>query len=230
VAASPAPVVNLPEKRVRPFSKFAIGTKSSTLGAGGQLAVPLTRWLNLRGGVGFFNFGYAIGIDGASYEGQIHLKNGQVSLDIFPFKMGFHISPGLLIYRSSFSASVYVPGGNTFDLGNDTYSSSATDPVMGTANVAFSRTYMPDLTIGFSNMITKGRKHWSVPLEVGAAYTGHYAVQLALRGSACVNAGCMSTSSPLIQQSLATEEGSLTESAKHYQIYPIISSGLAYRF
>jgi len=233
VAVPPAPIAkkNLPDKkRVLPFSKLAISTKSSTLGAGGQVATPLMRGLNLRGGADFLNFGYAIGVDGANYEGQIHMKNGQVSLDWFPFNKQFHISPGFVIFKTALSASVYVPGGNSFDLGNNTFTSSTSDPVTGTASILFSHTIMPSLTFGFGNMIAKEGKHWSVPLEVGAAYTGHYTAQLSLQGSACIDAGCMSTSSALVQQSIVQEQNGLDEPMKHYQIYPIINSGLSYRF
>jgi len=218
------------KQRVRPFSKLAISTKSSTLGDGGQFATPLMRSLNLRAGAGFVDFGAAATIDGARYEGQIHLKDGMFSVDWFPFNLGFHISPGVVIFKSALSASVYVPGGNSFDLGNNTFTSSPTDPVTGSASILFSHSIMPALTIGFGNMIAKAGKHWSVPLEVGAAYTGHYTAQLNLVGSACINVGCMSTGSAIVQQSLVQEQDSLNEPMKHYQLFPIFSSGVSYRF
>jgi hypothetical protein len=232
VALTPRAVKNDPTSgSVRPFSSVAFGTSSGTLGLGGQVATPVTRWLNLRGGIDFFNYGYSLGIDGANYEGQLHLKAGRVSLDIFPFHRGFHLSPGVMIFRSAASAAVSVTGGNTFELGGNTFTSSASDPVNGSASLAFSRTVMPMFTFGFSNMIAKGRRHWTVPLELGAAYTGPYSARLNLGGSACIDqVGCMSTSTPEIQQSVVEEQREINEPMKHYQLYPIVILGIGYKF
>lgn len=217
-------------RRVLPFSRIAIGTRTGTLGLGGQIATPLMRNLNLRGGVDFFNFGYGFAQDGANYNGQLHLKSGLVSLDYYPFRFGFHISPGVLIFKSRVAASLSVPGGNTFSLGDNDFTSSQSDPVSGSGSVVFSRSIMPALTLGFGNMIAREGRHWSVPFEIGAAYTGHYTSQLNLSGSACTQGFCMSTSSPMIQQSVVEEQNSLNESMKHYQIYPIITTGVSYKF
>jgi hypothetical protein len=237
--AAPAAIIAVPQpqpakstnRRVRPFSRIAIGTKSGTLGLGGQIATPLARWLTLRGGADFFSFGLTEGIDGATYGGQVALKSGLVCVDVFPFGHGLHISPGILIFKSAIGASMNVPGGNSFSMGDSSYTSDPNDPVTGSGNIVFSRSIMPSLTLGFGNMITrKERGHWSVPFEVGAAYTGHYAMQINLAGSACSQGVCQSTSNASIQQSVTQEQNGLTEASKHYQLYPIISSGVAYRF
>ena len=232
VIAVPAPApVRAKNQSVRPFSRIAIGSKSGTLGLGGQIATPLTRWLTLRGGADFFSFGLNESIDSVNYGGSIALKSGIACVDIFPFGRGLHISPGVLIFKSNISASMNVPGGNSFSMGDSSYTSDANDPVMGGGNIVFSRSIMPSLTLGFGNMITrKDRSHWSVPFEVGAAYTGHYTLQINLTGSACSQGVCVPTSDPSVQQSVAQEESSLNEAAKHYQIFPILSSGIAYRF
>jgi hypothetical protein len=228
----PAPQKKVAEEKkpVLPFSRLAVSINASTLGIGGQIATPLMRTLNLRGGATFVNFGAGAGIDGANYESQIHLKDGQVSLDWFPFGRGPHISPGVVIFQSALSASMYVPAGGAFSLGNTNFTSGVTDPITGSARIVFGRSIMPALTIGFGNMIAREGRHWSVPFEVGAAYTGHYTLQMNLKGTACVNGSCLSTSSTLVQQSLLQEEGSLNEPMKHYQLYPIVTTGVSYRF
>jgi hypothetical protein len=233
VMVTPPPPAKQPptqeRKRLLPFSRLAIATKTGTLGVGGQIATPITSWLVLRAGVQVFTFNYATTIDGANYQAVIMPRFGQVSLDIFPFH-GFHISPGFLYSRSWFSAAMDVPGGSTFSLGGNTYTSSATDPVKGTGAIVFTRTIMPALTLGFSNMITRAGRHWSVPFEFGAAYTGPYSMQLKLNGSACIQYGCMSTAAPLIEQAVTAEQNSLNEPMKHFQLYPIVTGGISYRF
>ena len=217
--------------RLLPFSRVAIGTRTGTLGLGGQIATPLTRWLNLRGGADLFNFHYGLTNSGTNYDGELHLKSGLVSLDVFPFHhSGFHISPGMLIFKSSIAASLNVPGGNTFSMGNSSFTSSPSDPVKGTGSILFSRSIMPVLTFGFGNMIARESKHWSVPVEIGAAYTGHYTTQINLTGTACSQGSCVPTSDPSIQTSVTQEQNDLNEQTKHFQIYPILTTGISYRF
>ena len=215
---------------IRPFSKVAIGIQATSLGVGGSVALPLTRTLNLRGNTNFFNMGYDFGVDGVSYAFELHFRTGQVNLDWFPFHGGFHVSPGILIYKSDLAGRASVPAGNGFQLGGVSFSSGATDAIHGGASLVFSRTVMPSLMFGFGNMIPRSGRHWSFPIEFGVAYMGHNQVQLDLEGTACVQSGCLSTSNSLVQQSLSAEEGDLNESIKRLQAYPIISTGFAYRF
>ena len=223
--------VDLYASPVLPFSKIAVGVEGGTLGIGLQLATSLTRTLNLRGGADFLNFAYNLTLDAAEYGGESHLRSGHVSLDWHPLGGGFRLSPTLVVFESSFGASVFVPGGNSFELGKSSYLSAPADPVHGTASIAMARRVMPAFTVGWGNMLGERSRRWTIPFEIGAAYTGHYTVQLNLAGTACINlVFCMSTTNPKVQQSVAEEEGNLNETMKHFQIYPIVTTGFGFRF
>jgi hypothetical protein len=236
IASPPA----LPEKnnsnkeiRIRPFSRFAVGTKLGTLGWGGQIATPILRRMNLRGGFDLFNLGYGLTSDGTDYYASAHLKSGTVQADIYPFAHGsFHISPGVLIFKNSINAALNVPGGNSFSVGNADYTSDPSDPVHGTGTILFSRSTMPMLTIGFGNMIPRREsRHLSVPFEIGAAYTGHDTIQINMQGSVCQQGqGCGSTNDPSFQQNVQDQQAKINEQLKRIQIYPVLTTGLTYRF
>jgi hypothetical protein len=218
---------------IKPFSRFSIGTKLGTLGWGGQIATPLTRQLTLRGGADFFNFGYGLTSDGTNYYASMHLKSGTAQVDVFPFRRSsFFISPGVLIFKSNVAATMNIPGGSTFTENDTDYTSDPADPVTGSGGVTFGRSIMPALTIGFGNMITRREnKHWSAPFEIGAAYTGHYTLGVSLTGSACqAGQGCGSVNDPSIQANVVAETNKINETLKRIQIYPIITTGVAYRF
>lgn len=221
--------VDLYEGPVRPFSKLGVGAEGGTLGIGLEVVTPLTRTLYLRGGADFLNFGYGLVVDSAQYYGQAHLRSGHMSVDWHPGGGSFRISPGMLVFGSGFSASVLMTGGKSFELGDTAYTSSATDPVHGSATVSMQHKLMPNMTIGWGNVLGQ-RSHFTIPFEIGAAYTGHYSVGLNLAGTACQGLGCMSTTSPQVQQSVSQEESQLNETMKHYQIYPFISTGVELRF
>jgi hypothetical protein len=217
---------------IRPFSRIAIGTKTGTLGLGGQIATPITRWLNLRGGVDIFNFGYNLTSGGTNYGAALHMKSGSISADYYPFhRASFFLSPGVLIFKSTLTASMYVPAGSTFTENDVDYTSDPNDPVNGSGSILFSRTAMPKLTMGFGNMIKRREnQHWSVPFEIGAAYTGHDTIQFNLAGSACQQGICQSVNNPSIQQNVTQEQNKINEEAKRFQIYPILTTGVSYRF
>jgi hypothetical protein len=215
---------------IRPFSTVAVGFQITSLGAGFQVATPLSRNFNLRGGANFFSFTYDFGTDGADYNFDLQLRSGQASLDWFPFRGSFHVSPGLIVYKSQLSGTATMPAGKSFLLGSESFTSSPTDPVHGDASLTFSRSLMPLLTFGLGNIIPRSGRHWSAPVEVGVAYTGHTSVALNLQGTACTQYGCLSTSDPRIQQNIVNEQNNLNESIKRLQAYPILSTGVAYRF
>ena len=228
--AQPASTGKPEAPRIGPFSKVAVGIQATSLGVGGTIALPLTRSLNLRGNTNFFNMGYDFAVDGISYAFELHLRTGQVNVDWFPFHGGFHISPGVLIYKSDLAGRASVAAGNGFQLGGVSFTSGASDPIHGGASLVFSRTMMPSLMFGFGNMIPRSGRRWSFPIEFGVAYMGHNQVQLNLQGTACYQATCLSTASGSVQQDLNAEQGDLNESIKRLQAYPIISTGFAYRF
>src|ERR1700722_11614278 len=71
------------ELQVHPFSTFALGIKAGTLGAGAEVATPLSRSLNLRAGANFVQFQYSFAIDGINYRTGVSYSSGQMSLDWF---------------------------------------------------------------------------------------------------------------------------------------------------
>lgn len=223
--------VDLYREPTHPFSALGLGLEFGTEGLGLQIATPLTRTLQLRGGADFLNFGYGFAVDQAQYSGDVHLRSGHASIDWYPTGGLFRISPGVLIFKSGFAASVSVSGRNNFELGNTAYTSSPADPVHGSASLSMQRTVIPALTVGWGNLIGERRHHWTVPFEVGAAYTGHYTLNLNLAGTACYGqVGCMNTTSAPVQQSVRHEEGQLNETMKHFQVYPIVMTGFTFRF
>jgi len=230
-----AVVVSTPPNRdipgPHPFSAIAIGLKGNTLGIGFEAATPLARRFNLRAGFNLIRFGYTFNIDGVTYASQLHLGSGTASIDWFPTRHGFHISPGIMYARNTMSAVSSVPPGQYFELGSQGYTNSIDDPLNGTARVVFPRNVSPMLTLGFGNMIPHTGRHFSFPFEFGVAYTGAATIDMTLNGTACTYDGCFTfAENQDAQQSLREEIAKLNEKLKRVPIYPIASFGVAYRF
>jgi hypothetical protein len=219
------------DRAVRPFSALAVGVKADTLGAGLELATPLSRSFNLRASVNIFAFNYPFSIDGVYYDARLHFKSGQVSVDWFPRHRAFHISPGMIYLNNTLTAPSSVPAGQYFELGSQGFINSVDDPLTGTSSVVYPRKYAPMLTMGFGNLIPRSGRHFSVPFEFGVAYTGAARIDVSLNGTACTYQGCVTFANNAdAQASLRQEIYKLNEDLKRVPVYPILSIGLAYRF
>lgn len=216
---------------VRPFNHVAIGLKASTLGAGIEIATPLSRSFNLRGSFNYAVIYYPFDIDGINYTTDVNFRSGQIGVDWFPFHGGFHVSPGLLYFRNTLAGQANVPPGRRFTLNDTDYINSVDDPVSGTASVNFSRNVAPVLTVGWGNLIPRSGRHFSVPFEIGAAYTGAGIMDIKLAGTACTRDGCFNAATdPGTQANLKQELKDLNDEVRKFQLYPVISLGFAFRF
>jgi hypothetical protein len=217
------------------FSSVGVGVKMGDLGVGFEAATPLSWHLNLRAGGDFFNYNEPLTEDGITYAATLHFRSAEASVDWFPWAGGFHISPGALLYNGNkVSGAASVPGGKTFTLNDTTYTSSATDPVSGTGSLTLNKT-APKLTVGWGNLVPRDGRHFTFPVELGAAYVGDPKVALNLAGTACYTyeglpyCANVATNS-MIQANLLAQQQKIAKDAQDARFLPIVSLGFAYRF
>jgi hypothetical protein len=230
VRSVPLPRAATVPVEIRPFRSIAIGVKVDTLGAGFEIATPVARNLNLRSSINIFAFDDPFNIDGVNYDARLHLKSSETTLDLF-LARGFHISPGILYVKNTMSAPASVGPGQTFVLGSQTFLNSVDDPVSGSSSVVYPHAFAPMLLIGYGNIIPRSGRHISVPIEIGAAYTGAPQISVALTGTACTTNGCVNfAGNSEAQTSLKQEINILNEDLKRFPVFPIVSVGFAYHF
>lgn len=218
----------------RPFSALAIRTKIGTEGIGLDLATPLNRHLNLRGGASFYSGGLNPSINNIDIVAHLHLASSAISLDYHPFGGSFRISPGVsLSNNNTLEASAVVPPGMAVTFGNIDYTSSPDDPLYGNSTFKLGNKLGPRLTLGWGNMIPHKRgQHFSMPFEIGAQYIGPPTVQLNVLGSACDKdnqCGPVSMGDQL-QKDIHDEVHKLEQTADALKIVPIVSIGLSFKF
>jgi hypothetical protein len=231
VRVVPVPPAAKVPREIRPFRSIAIGFKADTLGAGIELVTPVSRSFNLRSSINVFALDYPFTIDGINYDARLHLKSSETTLDWFPGRHGFHISPGILYVKNTLTAPAFVGPGQAFVLGSQTFINSVDDPVSGSASVVYPRTFAPMLLLGYGNIIPRSGRHLSVPFEFGLAYTGAPQINVALNGTACITQGCVSfAGNPQAQTYVNQEVHILNEDLKRVPVFPILSLGLAYHF
>lgn len=230
-SAEAAPVPAAPGKGSESRIAIGVGIKVSTLGIGGEAALPLGHRSNVRAGFNLFNYSHTFDKDGVTYKGTLNLRSAQATYDFFPIG-GFHVSPGVLFYNGNkLTANASVPGGQTFTLNNVNYLSDAADPVNGTGKLSISKA-APMVLIGIGNLVPRSH-HFSTTFEVGAAYQGPPRVLLNLTGSVCDSTGtfCRSIGSdPTVQSNILAEQNKLDKKASPFRFYPVLSFGIGYKF
>ena len=212
---------------------FAAGIKLSLLGIGGEVAVPITDKMDIRGGFNGFSYDRNFDKDGIAYTGHLNFRSAEAHYDWFPFGGSFHLSPGMLIYNGNkITADASVAGGQTFDLNDTTYASDPNNPVTGKGKIDFKKV-APTFTVGWGSLLPKGGRHWSIPFEIGAAYQQAPQVALSLRGRACDSSGlnCRDISSdPTVLSNVQAEQAKINKDVSPFKFYPLISIGFGYRF
>jgi hypothetical protein len=230
----------------KPLSRLAFDGGVSPLGIQMQIATNLNSHFNLRGAGNLFNYSTNFTVSGISAAAKLNLASAGASLDIYPFRSGFRISPGALFRnQNQVTAAATVPGGTSFTLNGETFYSANANaatgatPVNGSAVLGLNtnKTAMT-ITTGWGNMIPR-KGHFSFPFEIGAAFIGAPTVNVNLGGWVCLDqaqtncSNFASTTNPIgvsAQSALQTQEAKWVKDLNPLKTYPIISGGLAYSF
>jgi hypothetical protein len=217
---------------VKPFSSLALAVKLGVAGIGFDVATPLSKHLNLRGGASFFSYSPNLNEDGITATGTLTFRSVTANVDYFPFKGSFHLSPGVTLYNGNkIIANASVAGGSSFELNNVDYTSANSNPIQGIFDVKLGNQVAPSFTIGWGNMIPRGGGHWSVPFEIGFQYVSSPVLTLNLTGSTVQNGVTVNTATdPNFQANEKAEQASLQSDINALQIYPILSIGVGYKF
>ena len=210
-----------------------IAFKTSLLGFGADVAVPMTRRSNVRVGFAAFNYGRGFDKDGVSYSGRLNLRSAQALYDFFLFRGGFHLSPGVMMYSGNqLTGNATVPGGQTVTFGGVDYASDPSNPLKGSGKLQFSKAG-PMFLIGLGNLASRSERHFVTSFDIGAVYQGVPRTTLNFTGGACDPSGinCRDVSSDsTVQSNILSEQAKINHSASPLRFYPVISFGFGYKF
>jgi len=242
----PSPITNAAVP-ARPFSRIAFGAGVSPLGIQMQVATNINEHFNLRGTGNIFKYSPNFTTNGLTIDANLNLASAGLALDVYPFRAGFRISPGILFYNGNqVTASDSVAGGTSFTLNSQTFYSASANaatgatPVSGSATLGLNAT-KPAFTItgGWGNMIPRKGGHWSYPFEIGVALVGAPPLTANLTGTACYDqaqtecTNLASTTNPIaiaVQNDLQAQIVKWQNDLNPLKTYPIVSAGIAYSF
>lgn len=203
----------------------AIGGKAGTLGAGVELTVGLGRQWNTRLGVNGFDYSDRREESGIEYDAEAQLRSATALLDFHPGGRGFRLTAGAAWNGTKVEGSSLRPDSGVYDIGGVPVPAD----ILGTLDAeAEFDPFVPYVGLGWGNAVGADQKI-GFSFDIGAMFQGEADVELTpvLPANSPIN-------TPLgreaLQVLLDREEREIEEDAADYDIYPVVSIGLTYRF
>jgi len=217
---------------IRPFSRVGMALTAGTSGIGAEIATPLSDHFNLRARGGYFSYYLDFTTSGYNVTGRVLARTVNTSLDYFPFHNGFRVSPGVTLDNgNAVHGNIVVPAGQSFDLGDGTYTSAAGDPVNGAVSLSLGRKVAPSLTVGWGNLIQRQRNRFTFPVEIGVEYIGAPLVNFNLQGSVCDQNGCYKIDTdPATLANVQAQKTKINNDIYPLRFFPIVSVGFGWSF
>ena len=232
---------------ISPFSRLAIGAEISPLGVGAVAAINISQHFDARVSGSIFQYSTNFTTNGFDVDANLHMASAGASLDYYPFHNGFRLSPGILAYNQNrANANAPVTPGTSFTLNDQTFYAATPNAALGitalsgTGSLGLHSTRPAfTATTGWGSLIPRSGKHWAIPFEIGAAFTGAPTVNMSLTGWACYDQAqtlCTNVDDPsnpiavLIQGDLQSQLAKWRNDLNPLKVYPIISTGIVFNF
>ena len=196
-----------------------IGATAGTLGAGGSVAVSLTRSVALRTGYNFFAATFDRDIEGIAYDARPRLKSVPLLVDLRPGGGGFRFTGGVLLNRNELQTRARIADGA--EIGSRVYTQDEVSSLTG--RIASRRT-APYVGIGFGGA-PRGGGRVSVVFELGVVAQGRPRAELT--GVTTL----ADAARDQFERDVAEEEADLQRAIDDLpgvvQLYPVLNLGLA---
>ncbi|MDA8151833.1 MAG: hypothetical protein M0003_03830 [Acidithiobacillus sp.] len=184
-------------------SPFSIIAGAGTTGIFGGAQYRESPYFSTTAEIGGLNVDPQLSSGGASYNMNIHLFNGYVSEQWYPWRRGFYVTAGVFINGNNLSLAPAASNAGYYALATPAkVTISPFDPYFG---------------LGYEQRFSR-RSHWSFNVSAGAAYQGTPKVS--------VTHGV----GPYAQHAYTAEIPSLQQSLSGFKWYPVVQAGIQYRW
>lgn len=198
--------------------QIAVAPKVSTLGYGADLIVGLGSYVHVRGGIHRGDITRDLTHNEIEYDGDVELSSENLFLDLYPGGRGFRITVGAIrndnIYEARSNENTIV------EINGVPYPVALVGRLRA---VATTDEVGPYLGIGFGNAF-RGSSRFRLLFDIGAYAHGEPVVDLIAEPNPGIPIP------PGFEEDLAAEERSLQDEISDYEIFPVVSLSLAFRF
>jgi hypothetical protein len=200
------------------FADVAVAGTAGTLGAGVELTAGISPQINSR-------FGRREASD-IEYDGEANLRTVTALLDYHPGGRGFRLTGGLVYNATEIEGESLPPASGVYDIGGV----PVPVEILGTLDgVIEFDPVVPYAGLGWGNAVGPGNKV-SFALDLGVMFQGKGEVTL----TPDIPEGSPLNSIPgareALQILLDREERDIEADIADYDLYPVVSIGISYRF
>ncbi len=196
---------------------FAISAKGGTLGLGAEATANLLSDVNARVGFNTFNIGWNATEDGIAYEIDLELQTLTGFIDWHPFSGGLRATVGLVANNNELKMKAQSAA--SYDIGGTVYTPE--DVGILTGVVGFNNV-TPYLGIGWGDAVG-ANKNWSFAFDLGILFQGSPKIKLSTTNG-------LLTNNAIFQENLEQEKQQLEQDLNGFDLYPVVSLGLSYKF
>jgi len=207
-------------------AQVAVSGTAGTLGVGAEVTIPLLGpQLSARLGVHGFTYSQRREASEIEYDADAKLRTGTAFLDWHPGGSGFRLTGGAVWNGNRIDGRSRPSPTGTYDIGGVQVPTSVVERLRARADF---NPVAPYAGIGWGNPAAAGRAGFS--FDLGVMYQGKADVRLTPE----IPAGSPINTVPGARQALdillRREEADLEDEAKDYDVYPVVSLGVWFRF
>ena len=198
--------------------EFSVGAKLGTLGLGVELTKEFKPNINGRIGLNKWSIDRDGTEDDIKYKIELELKTIAAMLDWFPMGGAFRVTGGL--FSNGNELNMTGESQANYTIGNTTYSSSDIGSLTGKVDF---KSVAPYLGVGWGNVVKD--RGWNFAADVGVLFQGSPKVDLQAN---------LTPTSPVsasdLEADVQREENQLESDLDSFDMYPVLSLIVAYRF
>ena len=201
---------------------WGVGVKIGLTGLGLELTRSLTETINLRASYNTFEFDEDINDTDVSYSGEFKKNSLGLFADWHPWDGGFRVSAGVYHHfdnEINIVATSSVAG--TFEFNNQVFDASNIGSVNG--SVSFEKT-TPYFGIGWGNASQAGQK-WGFIVELGVQFQDAPSASLVANNCTLPLGVCDELNAAIV-----AEISSLEDDIDEFDLWPVLSIGISYKF
>ncbi|MCF6282382.1 MAG: hypothetical protein L3J28_09260 [Candidatus Polarisedimenticolaceae bacterium] len=200
---------------VQAAGNFALTAKAGTLGYGLEGTTNIFSNINARFAYNAYGYSEESNVGGNKIDVDLKLQSATLLLDLHPMSGGFRLSAGIAFNGNQIDLRSQS-GGSTV-VGDTTYSDISLDGKVEFSPIA------PYLGIGWGNAIADD-KGWGFNVDLGVLFQGEPDLDLTASGDPVI------INSALFQANLKKESDSAEDDLKTFDLYPVFSFGISYKF
>jgi len=201
-----------------------VTAKVSTMGLGVEYNHPINSVLSVGFGVNKFSKNKSFTESGIKYQGDVDFQSASIIANYHPWKNGFRLRGGVYYNNNKINLTANSSTNNNIKIGDETFTGA---DIALNGELSFKK-FAPYIGIGYGSEPI-GDNNLSFDLDIGVMSSP---VKAQLTGTCAIggvaNAGICAASD--FTGKLAKEQADLEKSTDGFDLYPVVSLGLSYRF